>query len=117
MWRYWKPWLTDFLFNLLPQGRYYKKLIKELDGFTDKVIYCRKEILRNAKVTVEDGKKKRSSFMDLVLDATENKHICSDSDLKAMVNTFIFAVSRNVVFRDSLSKCDVCRALKQRETH
>ncbi|GJQ72802.1 hypothetical protein Trydic_g1452 [Trypoxylus dichotomus] len=65
MWRYWRPYIKDMLFYLHPQGRRYNT-----DGYTGK---------------------KRSSFLDLVLEAKDNAGLVSDSDLKGLMNTFLLA--------------------------
>ncbi|KAK9744610.1 Cytochrome P450 [Popillia japonica] len=95
MWRFWRPWIPDVLFYLLPQGRYYKKLVQELHNFSDKVVAYRKANLEGnqTKMTLPGNKNGREhiSFMDLLIDETENRHTMSDADLKALVNTFLLA--------------------------
>lgn len=103
MWRFWRPWIPDVLFYLLPQGRYYKKLVQELHNFSDKVVAYRKANLEGnqTKMTLPGNKNGREhiSFMDLLIDETENRHTMSDADLKALVNTFLLAVSETVKFK------------------
>ncbi|KRT83100.1 cytochrome P450, partial [Oryctes borbonicus] len=97
MWRFWRPWITDRLFYLLPQGRFYKKLLKQLHDFSNKVVVHRKQILEENKrrkalpIQEEVSEKRTLSFMDLIIDETETQHKMSDADLRALTDTFLLA--------------------------
>lgn len=102
MWRFWRSWIPDVLFYLLPQGRYYKKLVKELHDFSDKVVDYRKAILEGSKTKMtlpgDENGREHISFMDLLIDETENRHTMTDADLRGLVNTFLLAVSGKFKF-------------------
>lgn len=95
MWRFWRPHVSNFIFKLLPIGRRHNKLVGQLHAFSQKVVAYKKHLQADQIVQSDcrSGERKRPTFMDLILDATENKNILSDSDLQALVDTFIFAVS------------------------
>lgn len=98
MWRYWRPWINDTIFSFIAQGRRFNRVVKELHAFSDKVVHYRKILARNDQKLNEclddSEKKKRLSFIDLILDATDNQQIMSHSDMKAIVDTFLLAVSK-----------------------
>ncbi|KRT83099.1 cytochrome P450 [Oryctes borbonicus] len=94
MWRYWQPWISDYIFRFLPVGRRHKNLLDELHAFSKKVVDYRKEHEKNNTLLKPKDigeKKKRLAFIDLVLDAAENKNLLSDSDLQGLADTFVFA--------------------------
>lgn len=97
MWRYWQPWLKDTLFRLLPQGRRYRRILKDLHDVSKKVIAYKKEQRKNS-VASENGsncintKGNRLSFMDLILDVNENQKALNDEDIHRLVDVFTFAV-------------------------
>lgn len=100
MWKYWTPYLKEPFVRLHPKGRRYNSNLKQLHQFSDKIIELKRAKLNNSNVdhklsAIKEGnsEKKRLSFLDLVMEAKENQHTVSDSDLKALVSTFTMAVS------------------------
>ncbi|XP_067002018.2 cytochrome P450 4C1 isoform X2 [Anabrus simplex] len=94
-----KPWLhSDFIFNISPLGRKYKKDLRILHGFTNKIIQERKEARRkhpaSDKTESSDdsvfGKKKRMAFLDLLLESSEKGNLLTDEELREEVDTFMF---------------------------
>lgn len=121
MWRFWRPWIKNILFYLLPQGRQYNRVLKNLHAFSAKVVACRKKLLLNNQKAITDvtpDKKKRLSFMDLILEETENRQTINDTDLKALVDTFLFAVSTVLILikLKSMSVISTNRVLKLQAT-
>lgn len=91
MWRYWRPYIKDPLFYILPQGRKYKKTLRELNTFSKNVIAYKKQQF-NARKNQSKGKDQQPvSFLDQILNATDNTNFMSDADLQSLVNTFILA--------------------------
>ncbi|KAJ9599774.1 hypothetical protein L9F63_026377, partial [Diploptera punctata] len=91
------PWLyPDFVFNLFPSGRRFKKYVNVLHSFTEKVIQQRKKQYASSKasyVSSEDldlGKKKRMTFLDLLLEAAQNGQNLTDEEIREEVDTFMF---------------------------
>lgn len=85
---------------MLPQGRRYKTILKRLHSISNKIVELKKTQYRYSNfdksavaITDESGNAIRTSFLDLAMDATENKNIFTNQDLKYLVNTFLFAVS------------------------
>lgn len=96
------PYIPDYIFKYLPQGRKYERDLRVLHGFTEKVIADRKKALKTKILTPQDepdngneswGIKKRLSFLDLLLEACDNNKILSDTDIREEVDTFMFEVS------------------------
>lgn len=97
MWRSIKPHFRWHpMFYLHPKGRYFRKILKELHEFSGAVITERKKQRNNIEVenTMEEclEKKKRLSFLDLVLQAADGPNAISDKNLRDLVDTFLFAV-------------------------
>ena len=87
------PWLwDDMMFYITPAGFEFRKGLKTLHGYTNKVIKERKEERRfsNVRETGDDdlGAKKRYAFLDLLLEA-------SDEDIGEKVDTFMVEGSMN----------------------
>ncbi|KAL0278413.1 UNVERIFIED_CONTAM: hypothetical protein PYX00_000242 [Menopon gallinae] len=90
----------DFIFYNLSCGREYKKHLRNLHNFTEKVIKDRKLLREKEKKTRlskeetenDIGTKKRQAFLDLLLDAAENDggSCLSDTDIREEVDTFMF---------------------------
>ncbi|XP_039307664.1 cytochrome P450 4C1-like [Solenopsis invicta] len=102
MTRFFQPWYwINWLFYLSPKGKQYKSILKTLHEFTKQVIY-RKQAERQSqnsytKFENDDdefniGKQKRKAFLDLLLDENEkNDSPLTDDELKAQIDTFMFA--------------------------
>jgi len=89
------PWLwDDRLFSITPAGFDWRKGLKTLHGYTNKVIKERREerSCKNMKDTGDDdlGVKKRYAFLDLLLEASEDGKVLSDEDIREEVDTFMF---------------------------
>ncbi|KAK9744655.1 Cytochrome P450 [Popillia japonica] len=96
IWRYWNPLVKDPFFYLLPQGRRYTKILKELDDFSNKVIQIKRTqrlntSKRDSMVGAESGKKNNLSFLDIIMDAKEKYGTVTNSDLRGLMNTFLLA--------------------------
>ncbi|KAE8738718.1 Cytochrome P450 CYP4 [Frankliniella occidentalis] len=93
-----RPWLfPNFTWALTDMGKRYKHCLSILHGFTNKVIRERKEVREGQRGQQEQhsqeddlGRKKRTAFLDLLLDAREAGAQLSDEDLREEVDTFMF---------------------------
>lgn len=99
MWRYWRPYFKDPIFYLLPQGRQYRRILRDLQAFSAKVITYKKQVLGRKEQAAIEGKTLEDnalcrSFLDIVMEATDKQNIMSDSDLKSLVDTFLLAVRK-----------------------
>ncbi|KAK9744673.1 Cytochrome P450 [Popillia japonica] len=95
LWKAVRPYVPEFFFNhLLPLGRKFKADLKVLHGFSNKVISDRRRLLKreqqNLKKDDAIGAKKRLSFLDLLLEASDGGKILSDTDIREEVDTFMF---------------------------
>ncbi|KAI4464331.1 cytochrome p450 family 4 [Holotrichia oblita] len=101
LWRAVRPYVPEFFFNhLLPVGRKFKEDLKVLHRFSNRVIADRRRLLIKGKeqngclgnLKEEDikGMKKRLSFLDLLIEASEGGKVLSDTDIREEVDTFIF---------------------------
>uniref|UniRef100_T1IX38 Cytochrome P450 n=1 Tax=Strigamia maritima TaxID=126957 RepID=T1IX38_STRMM len=89
---------SDWLFNLSPPGRQHAKCLKILHEFTDKVIQERKlkwksESKSATAVEMQDsliGRKKRLTFLDLLIEASDDGKQLTDLDIREEVDTFMF---------------------------
>ncbi|ODN00095.1 Cytochrome P450 4C1 [Orchesella cincta] len=102
--RAFRPWLEpSFIWNYFSYGGEEKNLLKILHGFTNEVIKQRKlEHSREANDTDEGknaenvdgenyyGGKKRSAFLDILLEAQRNGDLKSDEDVREETDTFMF---------------------------
>ncbi|CAD7090293.1 unnamed protein product [Hermetia illucens] len=77
----------QFLYDLTPDGRREKELLKILHGFTDSVILQRREQLLQKKPT---DKATKMNFLDMLLNSTMNGKPPSNSDIREEVDTFMF---------------------------
>ncbi|KAK9744667.1 Cytochrome P450 [Popillia japonica] len=98
-WRILRPYIPIFIFNLLPVGRIMKNDLKILHDFSKKVISDRKALLKQEQQSGssehndgEDlfGIKRRLSFLDLLIEASEDGKLLNDSDIRQEVDTFMF---------------------------
>ncbi|KRT80980.1 cytochrome P450, partial [Oryctes borbonicus] len=98
VWRILRPYIVDSIFQFTAQGRAFKRHLNILHSFTRKVIAERKQCLKgkpnyNPKLTAEDeilGKKKKMSFLDLLLESSADGEVLSDQDIAEEVDTFMF---------------------------
>lgn len=86
--RMWTPWLWwDTFYNAIDQGRESARHLATLHGFTQKVIADRVE--RNKDHQKYETKKKRKAFLDMLLNAYEDKQLTLDG-ISEEVDTFMF---------------------------
>ncbi|KAJ9590496.1 hypothetical protein L9F63_016447, partial [Diploptera punctata] len=90
------PWLyPDFVYNSLPCGKRFNKYVNILHSFSHKVIRQRKEYyaeLKSGRKVAEDlhSGKKKLTFLDLLLEASENGENLTDEEIREEVDTFMF---------------------------
>uniref|UniRef100_U5EWR0 Putative cytochrome n=1 Tax=Corethrella appendiculata TaxID=1370023 RepID=U5EWR0_9DIPT len=90
------PWLnSDLVFYSTAMGREYQKAIDTLHKFSTTIIAERKMARKSKEcddnVESDDlGKKKKLAFLDLLLEANENNHQLTDTDIREEVDTFMF---------------------------
>lgn len=101
----------DTVFNLSRLGKRMRRALKVLHGFTDNVIQERRaELLaasRHDAAVAGDcddiGTKRKSAFLDILLQARIDDEPLSDLDIREEVDTFMFEVSdilSNIQFGD-----------------
>ncbi|KAJ9590499.1 hypothetical protein L9F63_016450, partial [Diploptera punctata] len=94
------PWLyPDFVYNLLPCGKRFNKYVNILHSFSHKVIRQRKEYyaeLKSGQKIAEDlhSGKKKLTFLDLLLEASENGENLTDEEIREEVDTFMFELTK-----------------------
>uniref|UniRef100_A0A672U046 CP4B1 protein n=1 Tax=Strigops habroptila TaxID=2489341 RepID=A0A672U046_STRHB len=82
----------DVFYNLTSQGRKFQDACKLAHAHTDKVIKERKMLLSNEKGHDKIQKKKHLDFLDILLCTKDENGVgLSDEDLRAEVDTFMFA--------------------------
>ncbi|XP_046836136.1 uncharacterized protein LOC124431839 [Vespa crabro] len=95
--RYIRPWLKlDSIFALTAEGKQFYSSIKELHRFNREVIKMKKEARREQSQDDREfdelGRKKRKSFIDILLDINENNsNQLSEKDMDEQVATIMFA--------------------------
>ncbi|KAG8222111.1 hypothetical protein J437_LFUL002107 [Ladona fulva] len=91
--RFISPWLrSDIVFNTSSYGKEYNKNVAVIQKFTQKVIKERKEEMKASEENKSPKSgKARKSFLDLLLDLSENGNMLSDEDIREEVDTFMFA--------------------------
>ncbi|KAM5148538.1 cytochrome P450 4B1-like [Mantella aurantiaca] len=83
---------SEIIYHLSPQGFRFRKAIRIAHQHTDKVIKQRKELLKCEKELDRISQKRHLDFLDILLCAKdENGQGLSDKDLRAEVDTFMFA--------------------------
>ncbi|GLH07857.1 Uncharacterized protein GBIM_13260 [Gryllus bimaculatus] len=115
-----RPWLyPDFIFNLTELGKRQKTYLKILHDTSEKIIQRKKrEVLvkenesENVEHENEREYKKRSAFLDLLLQHERNGYL-TDVDIQDQVGTFLLAVGIVFCLADGL--CVVANA-QERET-
>ncbi|KAE8610092.1 hypothetical protein XENTR_v10012012 [Xenopus tropicalis] len=86
------PYHNDVIFSLSPLGFRFRKALSIAHQHTDKVIKHRKESLINETELDKISQKRHLDFLDILLFAKdENGKGLSDEDLRAEVDTFMFA--------------------------
>ncbi|KAG5866145.1 hypothetical protein JTB14_000932 [Gonioctena quinquepunctata] len=93
--RFFSAWLRNpFFFRF---SSYYKKYIKSLKishDFTNRVIKDRRDKLKmtmnKGKNIGDDGIKKKSALLDMLLESTNHGNELTDEDISEEVNTFMF---------------------------
>ncbi|KAK9744649.1 Cytochrome P450 [Popillia japonica] len=99
-WRFFRPYITDFIFQFTPKGYAFQKHLKQVHNFTRKVVAERKKHLKDNNLNNESkankannkllGKKERMSFLDLLLNSSESSDVLNDQDIAEEVDTFMF---------------------------
>ncbi|XP_068098545.1 cytochrome P450 4A6-like isoform X2 [Hyperolius riggenbachi] len=86
------PYHSDIIFNLSPQGFRFRRALRIAHEHTANVIKLRKESLKKESELEKIKQKKHQDFLDILLCAKyENGKGLSDEDLRAEVDTFMFA--------------------------
>lgn len=82
-----------------------KELIKNLHDFTDSVINVRRKFLMQREVITEElkhsdeddvGMKKKTAFLDLLLQVKIDGENLRDEDIREEVDTFMFEVNNEI---------------------
>ncbi|GJQ72806.1 hypothetical protein Trydic_g1456 [Trypoxylus dichotomus] len=100
VWRFLRPYIIDFIFKFTSKGQAFEEHLNILHSFTRKVIAERKKQRLNNKSNnelnadnTEDeilGKKKKMSFLDLLLESSADGQVLNDQDIAEEVDTFMF---------------------------
>ncbi|KAM9797938.1 cytochrome P450 4A10-like [Neosynchiropus ocellatus] len=86
------PYHNDVIFYLSPHGFRFRKACRISRKHTEEVIRKRKEILRQEKEQGKEQTKRHLDFLDILLLARdETQQGLSDEDIRAEVDTFMFA--------------------------
>ncbi len=94
-------WLEPVFALTHPEYRDYKRSLKIVHDFTDKIIKTRRQTMNDEQDEYTE-KKKRLAFLDLIIDASDNGALLTDEDIKDEVNGIMFAghdtTSTNVMY-------------------
>lgn len=88
----------DFLFQFSSEYREQQKVCKILQDLTIKMIQERREQLLQCQednIDMDDNRKKKTLFLDILLNATVNGEPLSDIEIRDEVNSFMFGVSND----------------------
>ncbi|KAM3614417.1 uncharacterized protein V6R79_013848 [Siganus canaliculatus] len=86
------PYHSDLIFNLSPHGFRFRRACKVAHSHTEEVIRKRKEALKEEKELGRVQAKRNLDFLDILLLARdEDQQGLSDEDIRAEVDTFMFA--------------------------
>ncbi|XP_069498348.1 cytochrome P450 4B1-like [Ambystoma mexicanum] len=86
------PYHSDLIFHLSPHGYRFRKARRIAHDHTDKVIKQRKELMKNEATLEKIQQKRHLDFLDILLCARDENGVgLSDEDLRAEVDTFMFA--------------------------
>ncbi|KAM3872700.1 cytochrome P450 4T8 [Diretmus argenteus] len=83
---------SEIFFHLSPHGFRYRKALRVAHSYTEEVIRKRKEALKEEKELDRIKAKRNLDFLDILLCARDEKQQgLSDEDIRAEVDTFMFA--------------------------
>lgn len=90
-----RPWLyPDFIYFRTHNGRRFKECVNILHSFTKKVISERKMKKKETTSSITEekdfGAKKRTAFLDLLLEANKEEKVLTDEEIREEVDTFMF---------------------------
>lgn len=92
--RFITPWLKpELLFKFTSMGKRQEDFVKTINNFVNGVIRDKKAELKEKKISdsEEMKKRKRRTFIDLILETAEEGDVLTDEDVREEVNTFMFA--------------------------
>lgn len=93
---------VDFIYRFTEMYRQEQRVLKTLHDFTKSVIVARKQELAagdmnsNVKSAIDEndmGIKKKTAFLDLLLQSTVDGQPLSNEDIREEVDTFMFEVT------------------------
>lgn len=86
-----RPWLfPDFIYKRCSAGKQFKHCLDILHNYTLDVIRNRKLSRKSNNTSESKEEKKRLAFLDLLLEANENRNLLTDDDIRTEVDTFMF---------------------------
>jgi len=84
---------VNFIFNRTKVGKEYNEAVEIMHRFTNKIINERRAELKakgSSNQHQESGKKRHRSFLDLLLETSEDGKSLSNDDIREEVDTFVF---------------------------